>query len=297
MKGLSNFTHIALIILIVTPIVFGSYIFLKEFTIELGIASGMLSLFIIGVVILPLLFIKFINVELLEKRPLMAFLLSSFFIIIGFISSLFIFYSELSIGMIAISSLLILPFVTKILQYHKEKKKKSRVFIKSILVKHDKIIEFYISLFFGMVLSYIFLFSIIPSHIVDVSFQHQLSKFSPGDFVSPPFFEIIKNNLVIVVIAFSFSVFYGAGSIFVLNYNASIIGAFYGFILRSFLYSMPISINIVSLIPHTFLEILAYLLASIAGGILAHGKKDYKDATTFFVLSILLIVIAGYFEV
>ena len=178
-----------------------------------------------------------------------------------------------------------------------KEKKKRKLFVRSLLNKHDKIIEFYLSLFFGMVFSYIFLFMLMPHELIDVSFKNQLSKFSPGDFVASSFFDILKNNILIVIIAFSLSVFYGAGSILILNYNASIIGAFYGFFIKSLFNTSPLTINLVSLIPHTILEVLAYLLAAIAGGILAHGKKDYRDAITFFSLSIFLIIIAGYLEV
>ncbi len=255
-----------------------------------------LFLFIVGIVILPLIFLKFIDINLPKKRPETAFLIAGFFVLIGFVASFFIFYSDLSIGMVAFSSLLMLPFVIKISEYHKEKK--SRKFNPNAVLKtHDKIVQFYVFLFFGMAISYIVLFSTLPDGMVNEAFSNQLSKFSPGKFTAPSYFEIILNNMQIVVLAFSLSIFFGAGSVFVLNYNASIIGAFYGFAIRAMLGNVPVTVNLISLIPHTFLEIMAYLLAAIAGGILAHGKKDYKEAAVLLGVSAFLILLAAFLEV
>src|SRR3989338_11708642 len=138
-----------------------------------------LFLFIVGIVILPLIFLKFIDINLPKKRPETAFLIAGFFVLIGFVASFFVFYSDLSIGMVAFSSLLMLPFVIKISEYHKERRRRKRqpfaYEMNNIFMKHDKIIQFYIFLFFGMAISYIVLFSTLPDSMVNNAFSSQLS--------------------------------------------------------------------------------------------------------------------------
>ena len=271
-----------------------------------------LVIFIVGIVVLPLIFIRFVNLDSIKKRPSMAAITAAFFVLIGFIAAFFIFSSALSIVMVAFSSLLLLPFIIKLLEpvkYDVEKEEKRRLYywfnpsnISDILKRHNLLIKFYIFLFFGMALEYTLLFAVLSPSLTDVAFQNQLSIFGPrGDFADLNLFSsIVENNLQIAIISFVFSIFYGAGSILILNYTASIVGVMYGSTFRTIIWGAPVFYtNILLLLPHTILEILAYLLAAVAGGILISGlrRKALEDSIVLFTLSAILIFIAGYVEV
>lgn len=281
-----------------------------------------LLVFVLGVLVLPLIFLKFINIELVRKKPIYASITAAFFVLFGFIVAFFIFSSELSIAMLAFTSLLILPFIIKILEPEKiEGERKTKIKTKTklydwfspsnlsiILKRHDKLIKFYIFLFFGMALEYTLLFAVLAPPLGESAFEHQLSLLGPGGRfeMSGLFYDIISNNLQIVIISFILSIFFGAGSIFILNYNASIVGMLYGSPIRTLIYGGTAFASIIFYLPHTILEILAYLLAAVAGGILSscliEMKKDMKknvvrDACVIFILAVLLIFIAGYIEI
>ena len=59
---------------------------------------------------------KIVNIQLLQNKPIFAIPIGFIFVLLGFISSALIFPSELSIVIVALSSLLILPYVIKIFE-------------------------------------------------------------------------------------------------------------------------------------------------------------------------------------
>jgi len=312
---------------------------------------------------------KIVNVQLIQKIPAFAIPIGFIFVLIGFISSALIFPSELSIVIVALSSLLILPYVIKIFEIDEldidldeivdvselkiqdlEKWVKkclrdgytpkqirdslirnnldkihtllydlgvvdgiSEKYTKglNVVTRHIKLIEFYSFLFLGMFLAYAVLFGILSPEIQKVAFKNQLSIIvGPRGYFNLPesFYGIISNNIKIIFICVALSFLYGAGAVFILNYNASIAGVLYGSSLRKILYGTGFAIlsNPLSYVPHTTLEIFAYLLAAISGGILSKvAAKEQPgaqrllliDGVVYLILSIIVVLIAGYVEV
>lgn len=260
--------------------------------------------FILGVVALPLIFTRFIYPDLLKKKPAFAGIAAAFFVLIGFIAAFFIFSAALSIAMVAFGSLLLLPFIVKILEpnHEYEPPRGKPVRLSDIFQKHNRLIVFYVFLFFGMALEYMLLFAVLPPALSDAAFSNQIALLGPaGQFGLPKLFAaILGNNLMILIIAFALSVFFGAGSIFVLSYNASIAGVLYGSAFRTMLWGTPaLAANLILFLPHTILEILAYLLAAVGGGILVRGlsRENIRDSAVLFVISLMILILAAWIEV
>jgi len=276
--------------------------------------------FIIAVVFLPFVFIKIIYPDLVRRKPAYAFITAAFFVLIGFLAAFFIFYSAISIAMLAFTSLLLLPFIIKILE-PEEKEGSRNIFklqlstsetrririrewfspstISSILKRNEKLIIFYSFLFFGMALEFMLLFALLPPSISDAAFSQQINVIGPAGNFFGPFGDLLVNNLQILTIAFALSVFFGAGSIFILTYNASIAGVMYGSSLRTIIWGSPMLYsNILLYLPHTILEIFAYLLAAVAGGMLIRGlsRENIRDALIIFAISVVILVFAAYVE-
>jgi len=269
-----------------------------------------LVVFGIGVVGLPLIFMKLVSPEAVKKNPGYGFVIAAFFVLIGFMAAFFIFSVALSMAMLAFGSLLMLPFLVKILDADAEQKTPEEATLKSfssksfgaILKKHENMITFYMLLFFGMAVEYMFLFAFLPPDISQSAFSQQLSLFGPAGHFSVPYANILLNNLQILFIAFVLSVFYGAGSMFVLTYNASIVGVMYGAPIKALIWGnvgfAPFYANLLSYIPHTIVEIMAYLFAAVAGGILvSRREEDILEATFLFCIAIALVFLGWYIEV
>ena len=243
---------------------------------------------------------KLLKATLIEKKPWYGVILGFLFASLGIIFAYLIFKTEPSFPAVFLTTLAAAPLIIKIIKSEKKEK--------SILRRHEKIIEVYFYLFFGMTIAFALFHAFLPVEISNSIFSEQLNKFSTGYFTaqSQLFFEIIINNLGLVLFFFLLSLFYGSGSMFLLAWNSSILGVMWGNILKISFYLMnPFNFvrNVFFIFPFLLPEIEAYFLASVAGGIVSVNLDNKKkletamnDSLLFLILSIVLIVIAGAIE-
>lgn len=118
--------------------------------------------------------------------------------------------------------------------------------------------------------------------------------------------SIIENNVYVMIFTLIFSLIFGAGAIFILIWNASVIAAAIGIFTKYSLAEIPLGIGRYMI--HGLPEIGAYFVAALAGGIfgvgiLRHGIKDerfYKvlqHSIILLFIAIILIVAGGVLEV
>lgn len=123
---------------------------------------------------------------------------------------------------------------------------------------------------------------------------------------STRFLSIIENNVYVMIFTLLFSLIFGAGAIFVLVWNASVISAAVGIFTKYQLKELPL--GLARYLIHGIPEIGAYFITALAGGIfgvgiLRHGWKDKRtlrvieNAIILLFISILLLVLAGVIEV
>jgi uncharacterized membrane protein SpoIIM required for sporulation len=174
--------------------------------------------------------------------------------------------------------------------------------------RHSKVVEFYCNLFLGMFLAFFMLYVFSSEGFRGIIFKHQLNMiYGPrGNFGLPSvFYSIVANNLKILLLCVFLSLFYGSGAILILTYNASLAGVLYGGFVRNAILGDSIKM-VGAYLPHTTLEILAYLLAAVSGGILSKAfvgmepgseRLLLRDGLKFLLISIALTLIAGWVEV
>lgn len=109
-------------------------------------------------------------------------------------------------------------------------------------------------------------------------------------------FELIfNNNWWVMILSIIFSFIWGAGALFLLGWNASVIGLFIGTEITSRSIEAGIA-RAVSYLPHGIPEIMAYFIATIAGGIIsaAISKKKFKkhEIRVVFIDTFLLLLLA-----
>lgn len=181
----------------------------------------------------------------------------------------------------------------------------------NVFTRHKQTIAFYVYLFLGGTLAYMLLYGFLTPDLARQAFAKQVGIIHPapaGMFVGGDLFElIVVNNMTIVLICVFLSLLYGSGAIFILNYNASIVGVLFGSGIRAVVYgaASPYS-NLMAYIPHATLEVLAYLIAAISGGVLSKATIGQhpgsiriwlKDGLILLGVSAMLIFIAGWVEV
>jgi len=120
---------------------------------------------------------------------------------------------------------------------------------------------------------------------------------------------ILMNNIKVLLVSLLFAFFFGAGAIFVLAWNASVMGYVIGNLARNTLGLMGMPIAFAKYFVHGIPEMLAYLTAALAGGIIymaicsgdfmnpKRNKRIVIDAIALVLISIFLLILAALIEV
>jgi len=174
--------------------------------------------------------------------------------------------------------------------------------------RHRGILLVYIAMFAGMVLSLSIIFLMLPQNIVGKMFEDQINEinFIRGSIAFGGTFEkIFFNNIGVLFLAFLFSFLFGSGAIFILAWNASVLATAIGITAKSIGGIKGLPIAILTFFPHGSLEILAYFIGGVAGGIVSAAITRRKskwfhvilvDSATLMITAIVLLFIAAMIE-
>ncbi|MBT4258084.1 hypothetical protein HOD88_02805 [archaeon] len=119
-------------------------------------------------------------------------------------------------------------------------------------------------------------------------------------------FSIIENNVYVMIFTLLFSLIFGAGAIFILAWNASVIAAAIGIFTKYQITEIPL--GLLRYMIHGVPEIAAYFITALAGGIFGIGFFKNKIKSRKFLrvientiillfVSILILIIAALIEV
>jgi len=186
----------------------------------------------------------------------------------------------------------------------------------NVLIRHKELIYAYFSIFFSAVLATYISYLLFPQifneqvkAIYDIKMEITMYGYS---IKRDAFFSyILINNLKVLMMFFIFSIIFGAGSLYLLLWNSSIIGVFLG--MKAMEYSgNPIMkyvfypfFSFIKILPHGILEFLGYFLASLSGAMLAMSllikdrdslQQIISDSLLLFLFSILFIVMGAFVE-
>lgn len=134
-----------------------------------------------------------------------------------------------------------------------------------------------LSLFFIGAFAVVFFASLLlPENIAQALFKPQLdaisfSKSITGNALSQDAFGIIfSSNMKIILFSFALSFFLSTGALWILGWNASVLGVYLAGFLKDGMFAQFASSSI-GIFPHAPIELVGYFLAGIAGGILSAG--------------------------
>jgi uncharacterized membrane protein SpoIIM required for sporulation len=148
-----------------------------------------------------------------------------------------------------------------------------------------------------------------PSQFQDCAMQYGIKKpsLSTGYSTSTDHLLLIfTNNIYVLIFTLIFSLVFGAGVIFVLVWNASVIAAAVGIFSKSSLSALPLGITRYMI--HGIPEIGAYFIVAMAGGLVSvavikheFGTEKFwevlQDSLNLIILSIVVLFIAAVMEV
>lgn len=118
--------------------------------------------------------------------------------------------------------------------------------------------------------------------------------------------NIFANNIYVLIFTLVFSLIFGAGAIFILAWNASVISAAIGIFSKADLANLPI--GLARYMIHGVPEIGAYFAGALAGGIVSTAviRNDFRsekfwtvlqDALNLIIIAVVILFIAALIEV
>jgi len=200
---------------------------------------------------------------------------------------------------------------------------------RELLHKNFDLVEMYLFLFLGMMVGVSFWFSVLPKDVVAVLFSEQLYNLqqigvstayaSVGMAASSSelFSLIAVNNLKLVILCAVLSFIFGSGAMFILSWNASVVGVAIGLLIVKLkavgiatgaALAQGFATGIAYYILHLVPEVVAYFYAAIAGGFISLAMMKYRpfshNSNKLLIISfallgfaIVLIIIAAMIEV
>lgn len=266
-----------------------------------------------------------INPFVLKKKPWEMFIAGFFYSVIALFLS-YIVFKEIS-GILLVFFIVIstLPLLYTTIKQEEEidlKYKKEW----NILKEHSHVLFFLIFLFLGITSALVLCYIFLPSPMVETIFSLQGKAIKEvnihilGNITAFGLFKkILFNNLKVLFFCLAFAFIYGAGAIFILTWNASVIAVAIGGLIKTELASGATAIGLntigsyfgivafgfIGYLTHGIFEIMAYFVAGLAGSIISiavikhHLDNDQVifDATELIVLSLALLVLAAFVEV
>jgi uncharacterized membrane protein SpoIIM required for sporulation len=177
---------------------------------------------------------------------------------------------------------------------------------KWLLKEHSKALKAFVFMFLGSTVAFAFWYVILSSGTVTTLFQAQSATINAinGRITAHLSFDanvgffskIFLNNVKVLIFCILFSFVYGSGAIFILTWNASVIGAAIGNFMRTELakvahlvgfdkiahYFQIIGMGLFKYSIHGIPEILAYFVGGLAGGIIGIAIIKHDFGTTKF---------------
>jgi len=252
----------------------------------------------------------------IESKPIDMLVLSLIIAFVSVFAAWWIYPAAAGIISPLLVTVAMTPVVYRILIHEEEveaeeaEKKISETFWQ----RHGEVIVLFGLFFIGNFISIFAIALLFPQEFVENAFSQQLADIAAvsgmagaaltGSMLLSP---IITNNLRVMLFAFALSFMFATGALFILSWNASILALFLATFLRQGLYT-EFAMKTAGILPHVPIEMLAYFLAGIAGGMLSAGvirekiespefKLVLRDSLLLLGLSVLAVVVGGLVEV
>jgi len=219
-----------------------------------------------------------------------------------------------------------LPFIYYVIKQEEEEDEQIEGFF-SVWKTHSDAIYAFMWLFLGFIIAFSFWYIVLqnssllnaqietycminsPGNIEDCVAKYDFNQktFSTGAATKETrFLSIIENNVYVMIFTLLFSLIFGAGAIFVLAWNASVIAGAIGIFTKYQITDIPL--GIARYMIHGFPEIAAYFITALAGGIfgvgvIRNGVRNPKflrileNVIILLFIAIIILIIAAAIEV
>ncbi len=244
------------------------------------------------------------------KKPSWMFIIGGIISVICTFIAFLVFPSSVGLFTVFLITLVMTPFMVNLMSYEEAEtetqiEKRARL---NFFQRHEDVLKIYIAFFTGMIFSLSILFLILPEKTVEKIFDDQVKEINiiRGSVVFPSTFQkIVLNNIGVLILSFLFAFLFGSGAIFILAWNASVLASAIGITAKAVGGMKGLPVAVLTFFPHGSLEIIAYFIAGIAGGlvsaVITRRKSRWfwvvtQDSSKLMGISTLLLIIAALIE-
>lgn len=250
-----------------------------------------------------------INPQKAERQPWEMFFIGLFYASISLLLVSWIFGQDpvlskyTGVLMVTFTVLFSIPFIYYTIKLEETKILPGMGTI-ALLKEHRRAIYAFLWLFMGFIVAFSFWYIVLPSN---QNFSAQIQTYCsinrPGNFDScvdqymkglgsnvskvtghitstEKFLSIFSNNMYVLLFTLLFSLILGAGAIFILAWNATVIAAAIGIFTKSDLASLPM--GLLRYMIHGIPEIGSYFIVALAGGMVSIAVIKHEAGTTKF---------------
>lgn len=252
------------------------------------------------------------NPKKAKRHPAEMFFVGFFYTSLSIMLSIWIFPEYASITSIFLTVLSSLYIIQGAI-INEQKKETMLISEKRLLKRHARIILLLLYLFLGFLMAFFFWRIALPDTASSIAYQVQENEMRniqaiTGKSVSfDNFSTIISNNLRVLFLSIVFAAFYGAGVLFILAWNSSIMGFVMGTIIKEKFGLAALPLVFAKYFLHGIPEMISYFIGALAGGIIFvtivrgdfRGEKIKRVAIDFSILvgiSVAILFIAAAIE-
>jgi uncharacterized membrane protein SpoIIM required for sporulation len=270
-----------------------------------------------------------ISPEGVRKNPKNMLVLGILYAIIAIVLAYFIFPSDPSLSIIFLTTIAALPLMIHVLEDEAAEEIHYIEKVKDLplIGKHLDVFLDFAYLFVGFLVCFLIVYILAPASLNNLFFSKQIETiqsilgptgFFGADINTAATFSaeeglkiIMLNNFKVLLFSLLFSFLYGAGAIFILSWNASVLAVAMGNFVKSKIadlgaltgldlfsaYFQAGSLSLLKYMIHGIPELSAYFLGAVAGGIISAAvvRSDYRDSKFYDILldSVDLIALAS----
>lgn len=274
---------------------------------------------------------RIISADMVSKKPGCIFFLGILYASFALLVSIIIFPSEPSIATVFLLTILCIPLLHRFIVKSEEEEienlyKKRFVLLRHHLkflfsktvTAHSKVILIFIVMFIAFIICFATWYVLLPKDISEPLFSSQRRAISAVNIAihgkatsSDVFTLILLNNLRVLAFSFVLSFLFGAGAIFVLAWNSSVISVAIGELLIKNAKNFTVLTALSSFgryLIHGIPEIAGYFIATMSGLFISVGvirynlrSKEFRRlliaSVDLILLSLIVLVFAAVIEV
>jgi uncharacterized membrane protein SpoIIM required for sporulation len=267
----------------------------------------------------------------IRKNPFLVLIITFVITIGSIIASNLIFPSYSSVLSVAFITIGLVPIIHNVLTKEDFEEKLERKKANNFFSRHYTIIKIYVLIFIGIILAFTIAYVFAPIELKPIIFKEQINAFClisgsdncslgipksiSGMFATNAFnacqnpatsniiscsMFIFENNAIVLLFTIILSLLYGAGAIFIIAWNASILGIFFGEMILSMQYLRGLGLLQGMIIGHGPPELLGYIFGALAGAILSamiSRKQFFMHEFSTIIKDFFLLVFLAVFSI